>query len=83
MKVPVLIKFSKIEEICDHDDQEGVVCDDFKGYVNVDVGNVELDRSDLEKIVSEYLDEIADILKADRRLLEELLRKLNLNLNTW
>jgi len=83
MKVPVFIKFSKIEEICDHDEQEGVVCDDFKGYANVDVGNVELDRSDLEKIVSEYLDDIAEILKTDRRLLDELLRKLNTNINTW
>jgi len=59
------------------------MCEDFKGYVNVDVGNVQLDRSDLEKIVSEYLDDIAEILKADRRLLDELLRKLNTNINTW
>ena len=83
VKVPVVIKFSKIEEICDHDEEEVVMCDDFKGYVTVDVGNVELDRNDLEKIVSEYLDDIVDILKTDKRLLEELLRKLNTNINIW
>jgi hypothetical protein len=83
MKVPVFIKYSKIEELCDHDEQEGIICDDFRGYVGVDVSDVELNRNDLEKLVREYLDDIADILKADKRLLDELLRKLNINLNTW
>lgn len=83
MKAPVFIRYSKIEEICDHDEQEGIVCDDFKGYVDVDVNDVQFTRADLEKIVSEYLDEIVNILKTDRRLLDELLRKLNVNLNTW
>lgn len=83
MRAPVFIKYSKIEEICDHDEQEGIVCDDFKGYVDVDVSGVQFTRADLEKIVSEYLDEIVNILKTDRRLLDELLRKLNVNLNTW
>jgi len=83
VRAPVFIKYSKIEEICDYDEQEGIVCDDFKGYVDVDVSDLQLSRNDLEKIVSEYLDEIADILKADSRLLDELLRKLNVNLNTW
>ena len=83
MRAPVFIRYSKIEEICDHDEQEGIVCDDFKGYVDVDVSGVQFTRADLEKIVSEYLDEIVNILKTDRRLLDELLRKLNVNLNTW
>ena len=83
MKAPVVIKFSKIEEICDHDEEEGVMCDDFRGYVDVDAGELQLSREDLQKILSEQLDEIVDILKADRRLLEELLRKINLNVNTW
>jgi len=83
VKAPVVIKFSKIEEICDHDEEEGVMCDDFRGYVDVDAGELQLSREDLQKILSEQLDEIVDILKADRRLLEELLRKINLNVNTW
>ena len=83
MKVPVFIKYSKIEDICDYDDQEGIVCDDFKGYVDVDVGDVQFDLNDLEKIVKEYLDDIADILMMDKDLLDELLKKLNVNINTW
>ena len=82
MKVPVFIKYSKLEGICDCDGQEGIVCDDFKGFVDVDVANVELNRNDLEKLVNEYLDDITNILVADRHLLDELLRKLNVNLNT-
>ena len=83
MKVPVFIRYSKIEELCDHDGQEGIICDDFKGYIDVDVGDIQLKRNDLKKLLNEYLDDIAEILKADRRLLDELLRKLNINLNTW
>lgn len=83
MKVPVFIRYSKIEELCDHDGQEGIVCDDFRGYVDVDVGDIQLNRNDLEELVREYLGDIADILMTDRRLLDELLRKLNINLNTW
>jgi hypothetical protein len=83
MKVPVFIRYSKIEELCDHDEQEGIICDDFKGYVDVDVGDIQLNRNDLKKLLNEYLDDIAEILKADRSLLDELLRKLNINLNTW
>ena len=83
MKVPVFIKYSKIEDICDYDDQEGIICDDFKGYVDVDAGDVKFNRNDLEKIVNEYLDDIADILMEDKNLLDELLKKLNVNINTW
>ena len=83
MKVPVFIKYSKIEDICDYDEHEGIVCDDFKGYVDVDVSDVQFDRNDLEKIVKEYLDDIADILVVDKDLLDELLKKLNVNINTW
>ena len=83
MKVPVYIKYSKIEDICDYDDQEGVICDDFRGYVDVDVDDAKFDRNDLEKIVNEYLDDIADILMEDKRLMDELLKKLNVNINTW
>jgi len=83
MKVPVFIKYSKIEDICDYNDQEGVICDDFKDYIDVDVGGVKFDRNDLEKIVNEYLDDIADILMMDKRLMDELLKKLNININTW
>ena len=83
MKVPVFIKYSKIEDICDYDEHEGVISDDFRGYVDVDVGDAQFDRNDLEKIVKEYLDDIADILIADKRLLDELLKKLNVNINTW
>jgi len=83
MKVPVFIRYSKIEELCDDNGQEGIICDDFKGYVDVDVGDIQLNRNDLKKLLNEYLDDIVDILKADRRLLDELLRKLNINLNTW
>ena len=83
MKVPVFIKYSKIEDICDYDDQEGIICDDFKGYVDVDANDIKFDRNDLEKIVNEYLDDIADILMEDKRLMDELLRKLNVNINTW
>ena len=83
MKVPVFIRYSKIEELCDDNGQEGIICDDFKGYVDVDVGDIQLNRNDLKKLLNEYLDDIVDILKADRRLLNELLRKLNINLNTW
>ena len=32
MKVPVFVGYSKIEELCDPDEQEGIICDDFKGY---------------------------------------------------
>jgi len=82
MKVPVFIRYSKIEELCDGNGQEGVVCDDFRGYVDVDVSDIQLNHNDLEKVVREYLGDIADILMTDRRLLDELLRKLNINLNT-
>jgi len=78
MKVPVFVGYSKIEELCDHDGQEGIICDDFKGYVDVDVGDIQLNRNDLKKLLNEYLDDIVDILKADRRLLDELLRNLNM-----
>ena len=83
MKVPVFIRYSKIEELCDHNEQEGIICDDFKGYVDVDVGDIQLNRNDLKKLLNEYLDDIVYILKADRSLLDELLRELNINLNTW
>jgi len=83
MKVPVFVGYSKLEGICDCDEQEGVVCDDFKGYVDVDVSDIQLNHNDLEKLVREYLGDIADVLKADKRLLDELLRKLNINLNAW
>ena len=83
MKVPVFVGYSKLEGICDCDEQEGIICDDFKGYIDVDVGDIQLNRNDLKKLLNEYLDDIAEILKADRRLLDELLRKLNINLNTW
>jgi len=33
----------------------------------------------LEELVREYLGDIADLLKADKRLLDELLRNLNMN----
>ena len=82
MKVPVFIRYSKIEELCDGNGQEGVVCDDFRGYVDVDVSDIQLNHNDLEKVVREYLGDIADILMTDRRLLDELVRKLNINLNT-
>jgi len=36
-----------------------------------------------KKIVKEYLDDIADILMVDKDLLDELLKKLNVNINTW
>jgi hypothetical protein len=83
VKVPVFIKYSKIEDICDYDKQEGVICDDYRGYVNVDVGDVQFNRNDLEKIVKEYLDDIADILMMDKPLMEELLKKLDVNINTY
>ena len=79
MKVPVFIRYSKIEELCDDNEQEGIICDDFKGHVDVDVGDIQLNRNDLKKLLNEYLDDIAEILKADRRLLDELLRNLNMN----
>jgi len=83
MKVPVFIRYSKIEELCDDNGQEGIICDDFKGHVDVDVSDIQLNHNDLEKLVREYLGDIADVLKADKRLLDELLRKLNINLNAW
>ena len=79
MKVPVFIKYSKIEDICDYDEREGIICDDFKGYVDVEVGGVQFNRNDLEKIVNEYFDDIADILITDEHLLDKLLKKLNIN----
>ena len=78
MKVPVFIRYSKIEELCDDNGQEGIICDDFKGYIDVDVGDIQLNRNDLKKLLNEYLNDIAEILKADRRLLDELLRNLNM-----
>ena len=79
MKVPVFVGYSKLEGICDCDEQEGIICDDFKGYIDVDVGDIQLNQNDLKKLLNEYLDDIAEILKADRRLLDELLRNLNMN----
>ncbi|MFP3214313.1 MAG: hypothetical protein RXR18_03785 [Nitrososphaeria archaeon] len=79
MKVPVFIKYSKLEDNCYCDKQEGIICDDFKDYVDVDTDDVQLDRTDLEDIVNEYLDDIADILMMDKRLLDRLLKKLNKN----
>ena len=90
MKVPVFIRYRDLEDICYNDTYEGIICDDYKGYVDVDVDDVEFDRNDLEEIVREhiddileeivedYIDDIADILKKDKRLMDELLKKLNL-----
>jgi len=77
MKVPVFIKYNRLEDNCDCDKQEGIICNDFKDYVDVDVDDVEFDRTDLEDIVNEYIDDIADILLMDKRLLDELFKKLN------
>jgi hypothetical protein len=77
MKVPVFIKYSRLEDNCDCDKQEGIICNDFKDYVDVGVDDVEFDRTDLEDIVNEYIDDIADILMMDKRLLDELFKKLN------
>jgi hypothetical protein len=93
VKVPVFIRYRDIEDICDCDGQEGIICDDYKGYIDIGVDDVEFDNDDLEEIVKEYgddiledivekyLDDIADILMEDKRLLDKLLRKLNIN--TW
>ena len=79
MKVPVFIKYSKLEDNCYCDKLEGIICGDFKDYIDVDTDDVQLDRTDLEDIVNEYLDDIADILSMDKRLLDRLLKKLNKN----
>ena len=79
MKVPVFIKYSRLEDNCYYDKLEGIICGDFKDYVDVDVDDVHFDRTDLEDIVNEYMDDIADILMMDKRLLDELLKKLNRN----
>jgi len=81
MKVPVYIKYSKLEDNCYCDKIEGIICDDFKDYVDVDVDDVKINRDDIEDIVNEYLDDIADILMMDKRLLDRLLKKLNINTN--
>jgi len=73
----VFIKYSRLEDNCDCDKQEGIICNDFKDYVDVDVDDVEFDRTDLEDIVNEYFDDIADILMMDKRFLDELSKKLN------
>ena len=82
MKVPVYIKYIRLEDNCYCDKQEGIICDDFKDYVDVDVDDVKINRDDIEDIVNEYLDDIADILMMDKRLLDRLLKKLNINANT-
>jgi len=91
MKVPVFIGYRELEEECYCDGQEGIICDDYKGYVNVGVDDVEFDDEDLEEIVREYgdeiledivdkyIDDIARILMKDKRLLDKLLKKLNIN----
>ena len=82
MKVPVYIKYRKLEDYCYCDKYEGIICDDFTDYVDVNVDDVEIYRDDLEGIVGKYLDDIADILMMDKRLLDRLLKKLNINNNT-
>ena len=79
MKVPVFIKYTRLEDNCYCDKLEGIIYDDYKDYVDVDVDDVELDRTDLEDIANEYIDDIADILMVDKRLLDRLLKKLNKN----
>jgi hypothetical protein len=83
MKVPVFIKYNKLEDNCYCDKQEGILCDDFKDYVDVDVYDVQFDRTDLEDIVNEYFDDIADILMTDKRLLERFLDELSKKLNKY
>jgi len=94
MKVPVFIRYRDIEDICNCDEREGIICDDYKGYVNANVDDVEFEDEDLEEIVREYgdeiledivekyIDDIADILRKDKRLLDKLLKKLNNYINT-
>jgi len=83
VEVPVVISYSKIEELCEYDEHEGIVCDDFKGYIDVDVEEVKLSQDDLEKIMDKYLDDISDILKMDKRLLEKLQRQLDKSVNLY
>lgn len=77
MRANIRIKYSDLEEICYYDDYErGVVCDDYKGTVDIDAEDTTFDRLDLETIVDQYIDDIIDILLSDKRYRSILLKKL-------
>jgi len=77
MIVPVYIDERDLENMCYYDeDEESVICDDYDYDHEYTVDQVEFDRADLEDIVDEYFDDIIDIIFDDRRLVNELLKKL-------
>jgi hypothetical protein len=80
MIVPIYIDERDLEEMCYYDeDEESVVCDDYDYDHEYTVDMVEFDRADLEDIVDEYFDEIADIILNDKMLRRALFRKLKNN----
>ena len=78
MIVPVRVHHRDLEEeLCYYDDWEkSVICDDYYAEHEVTVDEVEFEYADLEDIVREYTDDIIDILLGDKRLTNELLKKL-------
>jgi len=79
MIIPVYISEDEIERLCYVDDDGFMECDDYDADHEYTVDQVEFDRADLEDIVNEYFDEIADIILNDKRLRRALFRKLGNN----
>ena len=77
MIVPVRIDYRELEELCYYDDWEkGVICDNYNAEHEYTVDESEFDYTDLKDIVETYTDDIIDVLLSDRRLTNELLKKL-------
>lgn len=78
MKVPIKIKYSKLEEECYWDDwEDGVVCNDLETIVETQPEYVEFDREDIEKIITLYPDDIINVIVNNKRFREALMKKLN------
>lgn len=77
MRANVKIKYNDLEELCYSDENEGVICDNYEGEIELNPSDVIFYRFDLEEIIDDYLDEIIDILLKHHR--DVLLKKLGLN----
>ena len=77
MKVPVHIHYLDLEELCYYDDYEkGVICSDYNAEHEYTVDEVKFEHADLEDIVSQYFDEVIEILLNDKRYRNAISEKL-------
>jgi hypothetical protein len=78
MIVPVRVHHRDLEEeLCYYDEWEkSVICDDYYAEHEYTIDDVEFEGGDIEDIVREYFDDIVDIILSDKKLTNELLKKM-------